>query len=526
MRLPILIGAAVVTVAALHIANVPTVYGQTVDRNKLPKPLGHVEMLGKAGTGRQHYVSPSGSPTGDGSIDRPWDLQTGLSQSPAIHPGDKIWIRGGTYGHGRDIFRSNLMGTAEAPIVVRQYPGERAIINGWLQVGCCDRDPKPNGGAYVWFWGLEFASSITDRTGYPAGPPKWGESTVLDSADTWAPGSKFINNVIHDTRMGISMWTEATDAEAYGNIIYNNGFQASDRGHGHGFYVQNNTGTKYITDNIIFNQFDNGIQAYGSDQAQVRNITLEGNVVFNNGSIAGDPADDVVFAGGGGVRGARLINNYFFFTPLTNRGYNQLGWGGANEDLTAEGNYFMGGFESVAMGNWQSVKFQNNHIYSQGKYDLILSTSNSTAGYVWNGNTYYGSGMFMVNTSGTSFEGWQVKTHLDGKSTYRSGDPTGIWTFVRPNKYEQGRANIVIYNWDQADSVAVDLHGVLTPGRRYEIRDAQNFLAGARATGTFNGSPVRISMTGLSVAAPNGLVPVPPHHTAPQFGAFVVIALP
>ena len=264
-----------------------------------------------------------------------------------------------------------------------------------------------------------WSSPAPSRTGpgIRLGPPKWGESAVLDSVDTWAPGTKFINNIIHDTRMGISMWTEATDAEAYGNIIYNNGFQASDRGHGHGFYVQNNTGTKYITDNIIFNQFDNGIQAYGSDQAQVRNITLEGNIVFNNGSIAGDPADDVVFAGGGGVRGARLINNYFFFTPLTNRGYNQLGWGGANEDLTAEGNYFMGGFQSVAMGNWQSVKFQNNHIYSHGKYDLILSTSNSTAGYVWNGNTYYGSGMFMVNSSGTSFEGWQ-------------GRP--IWTEIAP----------------------------------------------------------------------------------------------
>jgi hypothetical protein len=519
-------GAAAVTVAALHIANMPAVYGQTVDRNKLPKPLGHAETFEKAGTGRQHYVSPSGSATGDGSIDRPWDLQTGLSQSPAIHPGDKIWIRGGTYGHGRDIFRSNLMGTADAPIVVRQYPGERAIINGWLQVGCCDQDPKPNGGAYVWFWGLEFASSITDRTGYPAGPPKWGESAVLDSVDTWAPGSKFINNVIHDTRMGISMWTEATDAEAYGNIIYNNGFQASDRGHGHGFYVQNNTGAKYVTDNIIFNQFDNGIQAYGSDKAQVRNIVVEGNIVFNNGVISGARADNVVFAGGTGVRGARLINNYFFHTPLTNLGYNELGWGGTNEDLTAEGNYFMGGFQSVAMGNWQSVKFQNNHVYSHAKYDLILSTSNSTAGYVWNGNTYYGSGMFMVNGSGTSFEGWREKTHLDGNSTYRSGDPTGVWTFVRPNKYEQGRANIVIYNWDLAASVAVDLSGVLTPGRRYEIRDAQNFLAGARFTGTFDGSPVRISMTGLSVAMPNGSAPVPPQNTAPQFGTFVVIPLP
>jgi hypothetical protein len=37
------------------------------------------------------------------------------------------------------------------------------------------------------------------------------------------------------------MWKEAIGAEAYGNVIYFNGFQVSDRGHRHGFYVQNDT---------------------------------------------------------------------------------------------------------------------------------------------------------------------------------------------------------------------------------------------------------------------------------------------
>ena len=200
-----------------------------------------------AATGGQHYVSASGSAAGDGSVNRPWDLATALAHPGPVRPGDTIWLRGGTYGTGRDIFRSKLLGSADAPIIVRPYAGERAIINGWLQVGCCDRDPHPSAGAYVWFWGLEFASSVADRTGQPAGAPYYGESKVLDSADTWAAGSKFINNTIHDTRMGISMWTEALDSEAYGNVVYNNGFQASDRGHGHGFYIQNNTGTKHTS---------------------------------------------------------------------------------------------------------------------------------------------------------------------------------------------------------------------------------------------------------------------------------------
>ena len=482
-----------------------------------------------AAAGGQHYVSPAGSVGADGSIDRPWNLITALAQPGSVRPGDTIWLRGGTYGTGRDIFRSRLLGTAGAPIIVRPYAGERAIINGWLQVGCCDRDPHPDAGGYVWFWGLEFASSVMDRTGQPAGPPSWGESAVLDSADTWAKGSKFINNTIHDTRMGISMWMEALDAEAYGNIIYNNGFQASDRGHGHGFYIQNDSGTKYVTDNIIFNQFDNGIQAYGSDKAFVRNIQLEGNVAFNNGVIAsgrdaGPRADNIVFAGGGGVRGVRLLNNYFFHTPQSNMGYNELGWGGENQDIVAENNDFMGGFEAVAMGNWQSVTFRNNRVYSQGKYNVKLSTSNPNPGYAWNNNTYYGSGLFSINGAGAFFDTWIAKSHFDANSWFRSGDPTGIWTIVRPNRYEQGRANIVVYNWDLASSVTVDVSGVLTRGRRFEVRDAQNFFGPAIVSGTFDGSLVRIPMNGLAVAAPHGNVPNQPHHTAPQFGVFVLLS--
>src|SRR5213078_3276221 len=59
---------------------------------------------------------------------RPWNLATALSGGNGkVQPGDTVWLRGGTYA-GQ--FRSTLTGTAAAPIVVRQYPGERAIIDG------------------------------------------------------------------------------------------------------------------------------------------------------------------------------------------------------------------------------------------------------------------------------------------------------------------------------------------------------------------------------------------------------------
>ncbi len=136
-------------------------------------------------------------------------------------------------------------------------------------------------GQYVWFQDLEFASSVTDRTGLPN-----GASTILDAVDTWAPGTKFINNIVHDSRVGISMWKEAVGSEAYGNLIYFNGFQASDRGHGHAFYVQNEAPTMNVTNNIMFDQFDNGMQFYGTAAAYEMNLAVQGNISFNNG---GDP---------------------------------------------------------------------------------------------------------------------------------------------------------------------------------------------------------------------------------------------
>jgi hypothetical protein len=116
-------------------------------------------------------------------------------------------------------------------------------------------------------------------------------------------------------------------------------------------------------------------------------------------------------------------------------------------------------------------------------------------------------------------------TGLDRNSSFAPGAPTGLWTTVRPNAYDPGRANIVIFNWDLQPSVQVDLSnsGIKT-GDQYQIRDAQNWFNGAVVSGTYNGSPVSIPMSGLQVVQPVGSVPHPPTHTAPQFGTFVLLS--
>src|SRR5690606_7941368 len=93
-----------------------------------------------------YFVSPSGSSSGSGTKASPWDLGSVLRGSKSVAGGDTVWVRGGTY---RGEFYSTVSGTSSRQLVIRQYPGERATIDGNLAVV----------GPYVTFWGLEIMNS-------------------------------------------------------------------------------------------------------------------------------------------------------------------------------------------------------------------------------------------------------------------------------------------------------------------------------------------------------------------------------
>jgi parallel beta-helix repeat protein len=495
-----------------------------------PKQLA-LKVPGRA-PGQEFYVAPNGTPGGNGSLQKPWDLATALAHPAGVRPGATIWVRGGSYGSGATMFRSKLAGTAAAPIVVREYPGERAMINGGLQIGCCDKDPHPEQGAYIWFWGLEIASTIPDRTGNAASDSDLASSVLVNAVDSWAPGTKLINLVIHDARQGIGIWQEARDSEVYGNLIYNNGFQASDRGHGHGIYLQNDDGTKLISDNIIFNQFGAGIHAYGSSHANVRNVTVDGNIVFNNGGISqkAQHDDNILFASGTGLENIVVQNNYTYHTPSGDIGYSRVGWqfDAANKTVMVRNNYWIGGDLGIMLNRWTAANFTGNTVYSKSKLLALVDAlpAQHPRNYVWDRNTYYGSGKFNFKGQEVDWTGWRERSTLDASSHFTSGPPRGVWAFVRPNQYEKGRANIAIYNWDAAPTVCVDVSGYLPTGATYEIHDAENFFAAPVVSGVFDGKPIAIPMTNLTAAQPNGDVPTPPTHTAPEFGAFILRVSP
>ena len=73
------------------------------------------------------HVSPTGTSSGNGSAQSPWDLATALNQPSSVQPGATIWLHAGTY---RGNFTSRLAGNAANPITVRAAAGERAILDG------------------------------------------------------------------------------------------------------------------------------------------------------------------------------------------------------------------------------------------------------------------------------------------------------------------------------------------------------------------------------------------------------------
>lgn len=86
--------------------------------------------------GAEYYAATTGSPAGSGSLGDPWDLQTALNggkPTGTLQPGDTVWVRGGLY---LAPFTSHLRGAPGQPIIVRNYPGERVILDA--QYANCD----------------------------------------------------------------------------------------------------------------------------------------------------------------------------------------------------------------------------------------------------------------------------------------------------------------------------------------------------------------------------------------------------
>jgi hypothetical protein len=450
-----------------------------------------VAALAGAGWAAEFHVTPSGTPAGDGSELNPWDLQTALLQPAAVKPGDTIWVHGGKYVPNGQL-KVHLQGEPDKPIIVRNWKDERVTLNAPLDIASAEKFPTK----YCWIWGMEIQTAGTKN---PGNPMNIGNSQFEAGFN---PGIKIINCVAHDCPgNGLGCWG-SSEEEVYGCVIFNNGSDGNrdnpdERGHGHGFYIQSKT-HKEFRDNIVFRQFFLGFQIYGTGRASMINVTMEGNTFFNNGEmslIQGTRKEfpQIHVGGGSPIINPRLLANYVYTPAWAVKATSNIG---GSENALLEDNYLVcpGADKRVAMDT-----------QTLGQNKGIQMARNTFVGMIVG---------FTPDQYG--IENVQIPER----------PATGKKVFVRKNRYEEGRANITIFNWEKSDKVDVEVgHIGLRNGDAYEVRDVQDYFGKPVAVGKYDGKPVVIPMTGLTVAAPMGRsaeYKTPPH-TAPEFGAFVIM---
>jgi hypothetical protein len=452
------------------------------------------QWAGAQAVPRVYYVAPSGVSTADGGLERPLELAAALGPGSPARPGDTIVLRGGLY---RGEFTSVLTGAEGSPIVVRQYDGERATIDGRLIVR----------GAWAWYWGFEVTNSNPDRTrARQAGVTVFG------------PNTKLINLVIHDAGDGIGFWTPAVDAEVYGCIVYRNGWQGPepDRGHGHSLYVQNETGVKRMVDNILFNGYSYGIHAYG-EQGSLKGMHIEGNIIFNSGMDARNQwrLSNILIGGRTPAERITVVNNHTYH-PVEAGATNYLGWasGPNNKDIVVKGNYFAGGGIAATAYRWESIEMTGNTLYAFPELIHVIPPKDLAWSYEIDRNSYVFAGRrqaLNLDNRLYDFLNWQEKTGFDRNSQWianSAGRAAGLQVFFRPNRFEPGRVHVAVYNWDKRDSVPIDPQGVLAPGSAFELRPVQDYFGEPVVTGVYDGGTITIPMVGTD--------------SGPEFNAFLL----
>jgi hypothetical protein len=298
----------------------------------------------------EHFVSPAGKPDNAGTKESPWDLATALSSAKKVEPGSTIWVQGGTYT-GK--FQVKLAGTEAAPIRVRVPRGERAtVLNSGIDV------VEPTN--YVWLQDLEIMGDapvekrVTKLTGsWPNDMP--GTNGLNIHA---GKGCKYIDLVIHDNILGgVGWWIGSTDSEFHGCVIYNNGWNAPDRSHGHCIYTQNKDGTKTISNCILTVPSWGGsytMHAYGSKKAFVDNYVIEDNIVYERGTF--------LVGGGQPSHNITIRRNYIHGLNL------QIGYGAENEDCEIRDNVIVG---KLTISKYKKVVDEGNTLDSTQARSIV-----------------------------------------------------------------------------------------------------------------------------------------------------------
>lgn len=216
-------------------------------------------------------VAPGGSNANLGSVEAPFaTIQHALNV--AARPGDIVRVRGGVY---REKIVMPASGTAEAPITLESFPGERAVLSGKGVRGA--NMILLQNVSFVRIQGLEITDNRNVRDG--SGIRLVGAST----------GVELRGNVIHDMRgrdaMGITVYGTSTDAPISKLVVDGNVIYRCDPARSEALTLNGNVTDFVVSNNLVRDVNNIGIDIIGGEGAinpvfGARNGVVRGNTVI------------------------------------------------------------------------------------------------------------------------------------------------------------------------------------------------------------------------------------------------------
>lgn len=446
---------------------------------------------------REYHVFPvddkitPGTPNGMGSREHPWDLQTALNQTSKVKGGDVIWLHKGVYN---GLYISLLSSIEKGKyITVSSYKSEKVILNGNVS------SPRNNvlqvKGKQVIFKDFEvtclgdFSRNEVDSN--------FKRINGIDHAS--GMDCRFENLKIYNVPgLGFGSWKNTGGSKIENCIIYNNGYIAKNgRGTGVGIYVQNNSERKrIIKSNTIFNNYYKGIEVWSANknsmEEYVKNVVLDSNILFNNGSPSGVFKDNLIVATGDRngkniAKNITITNNVFYHN--TNVAKNEVGGDGASltigfngnapvENVKVHNNIIIGRNNALRILHAKKLSFRNNISYAGYVhfFNSVVPHLNSK-NWDFDHNTYY-----TKNSRVYRISKYKDFTFNDWKSTYKidlQSETKHIRDFELPSVLGisdcgQKRYRVSLFS-KQGQDVLVDFSKFqISKGVTYKIYDVEN----------------------------------------------------
>lgn len=420
-----------------------------------------------------YYVAPNGKTSNSGTLISPFSLKDAVEGlNSKIKAGDTIILDDGIYV---GTFWARISGTPSQPIkFTALHPGANATLEGLNGEVGYGRQAGGNvlyvDGSYLEFSNFEIKATPKTRLSFDANPlhdPASPTDIIYPGGPTVgatasSKGVKFINLIVHDTQSGADAWNLSDDTEISGCLIYFVGWDCIEglekRSHSHLIYSQSVGEEKLFEDNLLCCSFANGTQIY-SKSSKLTGIIYRGNVVWNIGSPSKySPQRNVLVGGAGKVDSGQIVNNHIYIPfgksdNTLNIGYHDSGAGSIN--CIVKGNRVFG------------------RVAIQPPFD----------GLALEGNTFFSP----------IFQGFNIVDYPN--NTIINNKPTKNESFIKKNKYLEGKGTIILYNWENKQSENFDLSTLgLQTLQDFEIRDAQNYFGPILYSGKYDNKSVKIDL--------------------------------